>query len=110
MKTFNEILNENDKAIFEGIDVSFLTETELNEAILVYHKMNAIVEQDGFQELEIKIKEGLLGSLAGFVVGPAIGKVIARALGIERGILYDMFTSRLVGAALGSAIQNNMGK
>jgi hypothetical protein len=60
-----------------------------------------------------KIEEGLLGSIiggiTGFLVGPAIGKVIANALGIEKGIFYDMFTSRLAGAALGAAITKYIG-
>jgi hypothetical protein len=101
MKTFNEI-------VYEGMDVSHFSPEELNESIQIYYKLNEIVEAGGLQELEIKIREGILGGIAGFLVGPAIGKVIANALGIERGILYDMFTSRLVGAALGSAIQRNM--
>jgi hypothetical protein len=101
MKTFNEI-------VYEGMDVSHLTPDELNESIQIYHKLNEIVETGGIEELELKIREGILGGIAGFLAGPAIGKVIANALGIERGILYDMFTSRLVGAALGSAIQRNL--
>jgi hypothetical protein len=106
MKTFNEIVNHEN--IFEGIDVSYLTESELVEAANVYHKLNECFETDGIEGLELKLKEGLLGSIAGFIMGPAIGKVIANALGVEKGILYDMLTSRLVSAALGSAIQNNM--
>lgn len=55
-----------------------------------------------------KIDEGFFGKLvggaAGFLAGPMIGRVIAKALGIEKGILYDMFTSRLVSTALGVAI------
>ena len=43
-------------------------------------------------------------------IGPSIGKVIAKALGIEKGILYDMFTSRVVGTALGVAISKSFGK
>ena len=55
-----------------------------------------------------KLKEGFLGTLAGFIVGPAVGRVIANALGVEKGILFDMLTSRLVSAALGNAIQKNL--
>jgi hypothetical protein len=53
---------------------------------------------------------GTLGGVAGFLVGPAIGKVIANALGIEKGIIYDMLTSRLATAALGAALTKYMGK
>ena len=106
MKTFNELLkNEN---IFEGIDVSFLTEAELQEATDVYAKLNTSYEKGGIKELESELQEGILGTIAGFIIGPAVGKIVANALGIEKGILYDMLTSRLVSAALGNAIQNNM--
>lgn len=46
----------------------------------------------------------VIGGVSGFIVGPAIGKIIAKVLGVEKGILYDMFTSRLVSTALGVAI------
>jgi hypothetical protein len=52
----------------------------------------------------------LVGGAAGFLVGPTIGRVIANALGIEKGVLFDMFTSRLVSAALGSAIAKSFEK
>jgi len=106
MKTFNEIVNNEN--IFEGIDVSFLTESELQEAVIVYTKLNESFEKGGIEEVEKELQEGILGTIAGFIMGPAIGKVVANALGIEKGILYDMLTSRLVSAALGNAIQNNM--
>jgi hypothetical protein len=51
----------------------------------------------------------LLGAATGFVVGPTIGRIIANALGIERGVLYDMLTSRLVTTALGTAIAKSIG-
>lgn len=51
----------------------------------------------------------LVGGVAGFLVGPTIGKIVAKALGVEKGILYDMFTSRLVSAVLGTAIAKAFG-
>jgi hypothetical protein len=63
---------------------------------------------------EDMITEGFLGNLiggaAGFFIGPSIGKVIARVLGIEKGIVYDLLTSRLVGTALGLGISKSLGK
>lgn len=57
--------------------------------------------------------EGFLGKLvggaAGFLIGPTIGKIVANALGLQQGILYDMFTSRLVSAVLGSSIAKAFG-
>lgn len=54
------------------------------------------------------INEGLLGGVMGFLVGPSAGKIVARALGVERGILYDLLTSRLVSASIGHAIQKEL--
>lgn len=51
----------------------------------------------------------LVGGAAGFVIGPSIGRIIANALGVDRGVLYDMFTSRVVSAALGVAIAKGLG-
>jgi hypothetical protein len=106
MKSYNEFLKANE--IFEGIDVSELSQSQIIEAAQVYNKLNLVMQEGGEEAVEHELEEGLLGTIAGFVMGPAIGKVVAKALGIEKGILYDMFTSRLVSAALGSAIQNNM--
>jgi hypothetical protein len=106
MKTFNEIIVNT--SVFEGIDVSYLNEQELNEAIALYEILNESVADGGIEALETKLQEGIFGAVAGFIAGPAIGRVIANALGIDKGILYDMLTSRLVSAALGSAIQKNL--
>ena len=54
------------------------------------------------------VNEGLLGGVMGFLVGPSAGKIVARALGVEKGILYDLLTSRLVSAAIGHAIQKEL--
>lgn len=51
----------------------------------------------------------LVGGAAGFVIGPSIGRIIANALGVDRGVLYDMFTSRVVSAALGVALAKGLG-
>ncbi len=108
IKTFSEIINEKD--IFNDIDVSYLTEAEIDICKDIYYRLNESYEKEGIPGLEKQIDEGILGTLAGFIIGPSIGKIVANALGIEKGILYDMLTSRLVSAALGNAIQNNMRK
>ena len=43
---------------------------------------------------------GALGALAGISFGPAIGKAICDALGIGKGVLYDLMTSKLVNGAV----------
>lgn len=105
MKTFNEVVT--DKSVFENVDLSHLTEEQINEAVVIYHTLNESFETGGIKGLEAKLEEGFFGAIAGFLIGPSVGRIIARALGIEKGILYDMLTSRLVSAALGSAIQKN---
>ncbi len=50
----------------------------------------------------------LIGGATGFIIGPTIGKVIARALGITSGPLYSVLTSRLVSTALGAAIAGSI--
>ena len=41
---------------------------------------------------------------AGITIGPSIGKAICKALGIEKGLLYDLFTSRIFTTAVASYI------
>lgn len=105
-------LEFNNEPIFEAEIIEGWTDEEVVEAERIYYELSNILENEGVEGLE-NIDEGLLkklvGGAAGFIVGPSIGKVIAKALGINKGILYDMFTSRLVGAALGSAITKSIG-
>jgi hypothetical protein len=112
MKSFDEIVKESnliDRSLNEYIklnesDFEYLNESEKQEVqdILVRFGDKKI------QDLDEGLLGNILGGLTGFVVGPAIGKVIANAIGIDKGIMYDMLTSRLVGIALGSAISKYM--
>jgi hypothetical protein len=136
-KTFDETEKNSLIEFLDKWDSTFATETSLlefksfslyrNEALLEslvvaeddeerIAAMSEIFSQEIEKNPEIidNLDEGFLGSLvggvAGFFVGPMIGKVIANALGVEKGILYDMFTSKLVGAALGMAVSKHLGK
>jgi hypothetical protein len=112
-KSFEEIIEESKKPTeplneyikLNESDFQFLNESEKAE-------VQDILEKFGDKKVS-ELDEGILGSiiggLTGFIVGPAIGRVIANSLGIEKGIIYDMLTSRLVSAALGSAITKYMG-
>jgi len=99
--------NNYTSKIFEQEIIEYWNEDEILEGERIYNELIAIYETQGIDGIK-NIDEGLLkkiiGGAAGFVIGPSIGKVIAKVLGIEKGILYDLFTSRLVGVALGSAI------
>lgn len=81
-------------------DFEFLNESELFEL----KETIKTIEEKGLSSIDEGFLSNILGGTAGFIIGPAIGKVIANALGVEKGILYDMLTSRLVCAALGSAV------
>lgn len=113
MKTFKDFLVENTN---DTLDIqTLLNESELNEdqknaidmaitKIIEEHKngkdLNVIVEEI--------VNEGILGSilggLTGFALGKVVGEALAKVLGIEKGALYDLLTSRLVGAALGAVL------
>lgn len=103
-------------AIFDAINfknVNTNTNKIINESILQQGKninlYNCIYESVKLHRKTKKpvdnyIDEGLiagaLGALAGVSFGPAIGKAICNALGIGKGVLYDLMTSKLVNAAV----------
>lgn len=108
MKTFEEI--HAVKLLEESVDLTYLNEREKGEAERIYNELKEAVEIHGISAIDEGILSSIIGGAAGFLLGPTIGKIIANALGIEKGILYDMLTSRLVSTALGSSIAKNMGK
>ena len=61
-----------------------------------------------------EINEGffgtLIGGLAGVTIGATIMKAVCKALGLEKGMIYDLLTSKLVCGIAGAAIGNNIGK
>ena len=97
-RTLNEFITLNDG------EFDYLNESERDE-------LQEVLKEFGGKKLG-ELDEGffgkILGGITGFLVGPMIGKVIANALGIEKGIIYDMLTSRLATAALGSALSQYM--
>jgi len=58
------------------------------------------------------INEGIigraLGGVAGYALGPKVGKMIAKVLGIKKGPLYNVLTSRVVSAALAQELTKNL--
>jgi hypothetical protein len=105
MKTFNEYKNLNKYNTFE-----FLTEEEnamIDDYVLIIEKR---LEEEGktINDIDESFFSRILGGAAGFVVGPTIGKIIARALGIEKGIIFDLLSSRLVATALGASIAKHL--
>lgn len=102
---FKDFVTERREKVF----IPYLNEAE-NAEVEMWTKT---FEEDYGGDIERAISEGffgrVMGAAAGFVVGPTIGRIIANALGVERGVLYDMFTSRVVSAALGVAISKSLG-
>ncbi len=98
--------------ILEGLNTtSGLTDEDLSR---MHEEVKAKLSEELKKDPDLStLDEGLfsklVGGVAGFIVGPSIGKVVANCLGIQQGIMYDFLTSRLVGAALGAAIGNSIG-
>ena len=119
MKTFEQYIVEGE--LTEG-EMTMLTESLQTEwTMALEEKVDKALEdftkqymnEDGTYNIEdfddAVTNEGFFGSifggLAGFALGKTVGKMIAKVLGIApKGVMYDMLTSRLVGAALGVAL------
>ena len=103
-------------AVFDAIGLTSTGKCKnisLNESLVnngkkvnVYNVINEgvkVAKKKG-KKTEDYIKEGILGGLVGAITGatfgPAVGKAICDALGITRGVLYDLFTSKLVTGAI----------
>lgn len=114
MKTFKDYLTED-------VDETFDIQSLLNESHELTDEQDAAIdiaverimeEHKNGKDLETVVEEivneGILGSifggLTGFALGKTVGKAIAKVLGIQKGALYDLMTSRLVGAALGAVL------
>ena len=111
MKTFKDYIIES-KADTDDL-LKVLNESELSEEqnAAIDEAVQRIVDahnngQNLDEIVEEIVNEGILGSifggLTGFALGKSIGEAICKVLGIEKGALYDLLTSRLVGAALGA--------
>lgn len=62
------------------------------------------------QEINEGLFSTLLGGLAGVTIGATVMKAVCKALGLEKGMIYDLLTSKLVCGIAGAAIANNLGK
>ena len=100
MKEKEEIIDLSD-AIYEEIKTDNISEELLD------HFRAAGIDVDNMDE---GLLGTLVGGLTGFFIGPSVGRLIARALGVTKGVLFDMFNSKLVGTALGVAIMKTFKK
>lgn len=65
---------------------------------------------DDLESIDEGVLSSIIGVLGGGVVGPKIGKMLAKVLGVESGLLYNFLTSPVVGAALGYELLNSKKK
>ncbi|MBR4589625.1 MAG: hypothetical protein IKO36_03085 [Bacteroidaceae bacterium] len=118
MKTFNEYINNDD--ILMELNESIKNEelSEEDNAIIdsVVNRISESVKngEDLEKVMEEIVNEGLLGSIVGGLVGISLGsavmKAVAKVLGVEKGILYDLLTSKVCCAAVGVVMGNRVGK
>jgi hypothetical protein len=119
MKTFEQYLKEGELTeseltlLTESLQTEWTSDIEEKVDKALEDFSNQYMNEDGTYNIEdfdtAITNEGFFGSifggLAGFALGKTVGKMIAKVLGIEpKGVMYDMLTSRLVGAALGVAL------
>lgn len=52
----------------------------------------------------------VVGGLVGVTAGASIMKAVCKGLGIEKGVLYNLLTSKLICGVAGAQILNNNGK
>ena len=106
MQSFKEFIGEKeDFQDLETVMNESVDRNAIDEAVSAFVKK---AKEEGYtlEQLEQELtNEGFIGSilggLTGFALGQSVGKIVANALGVEKGLLYDLFTSRLIGAAIG---------
>jgi len=123
MKTFEQFLIEegvNNKEITllkESLQSEWTPELEYKVDIALEEFVKQYQNEDGSWDLERldneMTNEGMMGTifggLAGFALGKSVGKTIGKVLGLkEKGTLYKLLTSRVVGAALGAALGSKL--
>lgn len=103
---------QNGEAFDESVFTQ-ITENELPELIYEasksYNHINESEEKNildcirdvtNEQEVDEGIIAGVLGGLAGVAVGPKIGEALCSALNVQKGVFYDLLTSRIVTGAI----------
>ena len=123
MKTFEQFLikegvNQEEISILkESLQTEWTPELEYKVDIALEEFVKQYMNDDGSWDIERldteMTNEGIMGTifggLAGFALGKSVGKTIAKVLGLkEKGTMYKMLTSRLVGAALGAALGSKL--
>ncbi len=101
----SKILGTKSKQLKNDLDGFMNENIELLENLQVEF-MTKILSDDTF--VNESIIGRAIGGIAGFAFGPKIGKIIAKTLGIGKGPLYNVLTSRVVSAALAQELTKNL--
>ena len=102
LPTYSELKSRKGK-IFEAEETKGFTPEQINEAEEAYNSILNKLKKG--EDLDEGFLSGLIGGGVGALAGPAIGRAICKALGIdEKGTLGKMLTSRLVTTAIGIAL------
>lgn len=92
---------------------SFSDYKDTPESILeIDSYIDGLIEENNIKSID-DINESIIGKImggtTGFLLGPVVGKIICKVLGIKDGPVYDLLTSRLVSTAIGIAIAKELG-
>lgn len=101
--SYNDLKLKKQSLIFEHEEIKDLSTSQINEAEDVYKRILESIESG--EDLDEGFMSGLIGGGIGAIAGPAVGRAICKALGInENGTLGKLLTSRLVTTAIGVAL------
>ena len=89
------------KKISEDVNQIVLNESQMIEVENASQQIAELIKKG---EVDEGVMSSLIGGLTGVTIGPSIGKAICKALGIEKGLLYDLFTSRVFTTAVAAYI------
>lgn len=105
LDTISRILDTDKKVLKKKMDKIISKNIEVLENLQVELLIKVISDPESLNE---GIMGRALGGIAGFALGPKIGKAIARVLGIEKGPLFNVLTSRIVSAALAQELTKKL--
>jgi len=101
--TLYEMEYLNSSKIFEAIEVKGTDPDQLQKAEAAYEHI--LEHLNTGKEIDESFFSGLAGGAIGALAGPAVGKALCKALGIdEKGHLGKLLNSRLVTTAMGYAL------
>jgi len=82
-----------------------------NTELMLESKINKLSEAiNSKQQIDEGFFSSLLGGVAGLTAGSAVMKAVCKNLGIEKGLLFDLLTSKIICSAAGAKIANLISK